>query len=431
MGEWARRRIGTLGRVVTGKTPPTGDHENFDGSYPFITIPDLDGRLWIEHTARSLSDKGARTIKSCLLPGGTVVMSCIATIGRCGITAKPSFTNQQINSVIPDAVVDSEFLYYVFTRLGRELDAAGGGGSVYTNVSKSRFADIEVMIPVDIREQRAIARIAGALDDKIELNRRMNETLDTMARQIYKSWFINFDPVRAKAKGLDLGLPADIVALFPDTFQDSDLGEIPEGWKVADVGLIADVIDCLHSKKPDRQDNGLPLLQLSNIGGDGIIDMRDAYFITESDYRQWVSRIEASPGDCVITNVGRVGSVAQMPAGQKAALGRNMTGVRSRPSFYYPTFLVECLLSETMREEIALRTDTGTILDALNVRNIPQLRLVLPPNSLLRVFEGIARPLRARMEQDLLESHSLASLRDTLLPGLMSGQLEVTPLGGV
>jgi len=193
----------------------------------------------------------------------------------------------------------------------------------------------------------------------------------------------------------------------------------------ASVGFVADVIDCLHSKKPERIDAGMPLLQLANIRDDGLIDMGDTYFIDGADYRKWVSRIEASPGDCVITNVGRVGAVAQMPAGQKAALGRNMTGVRCKPSFPFPTFLIECLLSQAMKDEIALKMDTGTILDALNVRNIPRLRFVRATRDVAHAFERVARPIRARMEMLLMESRSIAATRDALLPKLISGELRV------
>ena len=197
--EWVRRRIGALGRVVTGKTPSTAERSNFGGPYPFITIPDLDGRVFIDNTERTLSDNGAAALRTCLLPPGAVLMSCIATVGRCGVTTQPSFTNQQINSVVPGVGLDSRFLYYVFTQLGHELESTGGGGTVYTNVSKSRFSDIEVVVPVELAEQRTIAHIMGTLDDKIELNRRMNETLETMVRALFKSWFVDFDPVRAKA----------------------------------------------------------------------------------------------------------------------------------------------------------------------------------------------------------------------------------------
>jgi type I restriction enzyme S subunit len=154
--------------------------------------------------------------------------------------------------------------------------------------------------------------------------------------------------------------------------------------------------------------------------------MSDTYLISETDYRHWISRMEALEGDCVITNVGRVGAVAQIPAGQKAALGRNMTGVRCRSDFPFPTVLIEVLLSRAMREEIGLKMDTGTILDALNVRNIPRLRFVRGARPVLSLFERLCRPLRARMEEILKESRILAALRDTLLPKLISGELLVS-----
>lgn len=170
--EWISRRIGDLGKVITGKTPSTKVADNFGGPYPFITIPDLDGRREIDTSARSLSEKGASALRTCMLPPRAVMMSCIATIGRCGITTRPSFTNQQINSVICGPEADPTYVYYAFSQLGQALEAAGGGGSVYTNVSKSRFEDIEIKLP-PLPDQKAIARILGTLDDKIELNRRM------------------------------------------------------------------------------------------------------------------------------------------------------------------------------------------------------------------------------------------------------------------
>ena len=272
----------------------------------------------------------------------------------------------------------------------------------------------------------AIVSILSTLDDKIELNMKMNQTLEVIAQAIFKSWFVDFDPVKAKARGSQpQDMDSETAALFPDSFQDSELDEIPKEWEVSDIGKSAEVIDCLHSKKPDRQLTGKPLLQLWNIRDDGLIDMTDTYFITPEDYSLWISRIEASPGDCVITNVGRVGAVGQIPEGLKAALGRNMTSIRCKTSFPYPTFLIEWLLSDAMKIEISLKVDTGTILDALNVRNIPNLRFVLPSQSLLERFEEVARPLRSRMEKNLSESHTLAEIRDTLLPKLISGQIRI------
>jgi len=256
---------------------------------------------------------------------------------------------------------------------------------------------------------------------------------EAIARALFKSWFVDFDPVRAKSEGRDPGLPPHLADLFPDSLEDSERDEIPNGWRLRTIGAIADVVDCSHAKKPERRDNGRPLLQLVNIRLDGVLDMSDQFLIDDADYQAWTARIEASPGDCVITNVGRVGAVAQIPAGVNAALGRNMTALRCRAGWPYPTFLVEALRSESMGEEIALKTDTGTILDALNVRSIPSLRVVIPTESVLEGFEVVARPLRAMMEASEQQRRNLQSLRDQLLRRLLSGELLVPgeALGGV
>jgi len=348
-------------------------------------------------------------------------------IGRKGayrgvhFSPAPFFVIDTAFFVEPKEELDARWIYY--SLLTYDINGMDSGSAI-PSTSRESFYRLPVRIPL-LSEQRAIAHILGTLDDKIELNRKINETLEAMARALFKSWFVDFDPIRAKAEGRSTGLPKHIADLFPDSFVDSELGEIPKEWKVSTIGFIAEVIDCLHSKKPERLDAGKPFLQLVNIRDDGLIDMKDTYFIDEIDYRKWVSRMEASPGDCVITNVGRVGAVAQMPLGQMAALGRNMTGVRCKSSFPYPTFLIECLLSQSMRDEIIRKMDSGTILDALNVRNIPKLRFTRPPDAIARIFEETVRPLRAQMEMLLNESHTLAALRDTLLPKLISGELHV------
>ena len=273
----------------------------------------------------------------------------------------------------------------------------------------------------------------GALDDKIELNRRMNATLEAMARALFQSWFVDFDPVRAKLDGRPpAALDPAIAALFPEHLEESTLGHIPKGWEAAELGQIAHVIDCLHAKKPERCDAGQLYLQLNNIRDDGLIDITDSFFVGAEDYQKWISRMEAVAGDCVITNVGRVGAVGQIPEGVKAALGRNITGIRCKAEFPFPTFLIECLVSESMREEIRLKTDSGTILDALNVKSIPKLRFVRPTREIGARFEELTRPVRRRMEQNISESRTLATLRDTLLPKLLSGELSVArrPLSG-
>jgi len=350
--------------------------------------------------------------------------------GKCSIVKQvnePTTFESSIIRARPDSrKVIGDYLYYYFASpQGRELMRTILRQVAVSGIASSDLAELQVPIP-SLRIQRSSVDLLEALDDRIDLLRQINATLESIAQSLFKSWFIDFDPVRAKAEGREPeGMDAATAALFPAEFEESGFGPIPSGWKAGCIGDLADVIDCLHSKKPELLRQGRPYLQLSNIRDDGLLDTSSLSYVSDSDYEKWTSRIETREGDCVITNVGRVGAVAQIPTGFRAAMGRNMTAIRLRAGCSYPSFLIELLLSPWMRAEIERRTDVGTILNALNVRSIPTLQFVLSTHAVLSVAEQTLRPLRASMESNLARSVQLAKLRDTLLPRLMSGRLRV------
>ena len=415
--EWIKRRIGSLGRVVTGKTPSTSDPSNYGGSFPFITIPDLGSQVFVSRTGRAISQKGANAIRSSLLPPGAVMMSCIATIGKCGITVKPSFTNQQINSVIPREAIDARFLYYIFSQLGEELESAGGGGSVYTNVSKSRFSDIEISFPKDISEQKAIAHILGTLDDKIELNRKRSETLEAMARALFKSWFVDFDPVVAKMEGRWKqgeslpGMPADLWELFPDKLVDSELGEIPEGWEVAPLHQLMNIT--MGQSPPSRyyneEGNGLPFHQ-------GVRDFGNLYpthrvFCT-------LQKRTASQGDILLSVRAPVGRINLTDS--KIVIGRGLAALRSSRGFAtHAHYLIKHIFSEEDS------FGDGTIYKAITKTFLFEIPVVAPPVDILQGFESTASCMDQQLTSNDSQNSTLMELRDTLLPKLISGELRV------
>lgn len=426
--KWRTITLGQVCDFLAGSVFPKEFQGEVSGEYPFIKVSDMNlpgNERWVESANHWISQSTREKLRVRVHPAGATAFAKIGialTYNRRRILRQSTILDNNMMSAVPDTgVIDPLFFYYLLRTLDFN-DIVCGTALPYLNISDLKC--FSVLLP-PLPEQRAIAHILGTLDDKIELNRKMNDTLEAMARAIFKSWFIDFDPVQAKAEGRDPKLPKEIADLFPDSFQDSELGKIPKGWRVADLGEIAEVIDCLHSKKPERQTTGKPLLQLWNIRDDSLIDMTDAYSITDDDYQRWISRMEGSPGDCVITNVGRVAATAQIPEGLHAALGRNMTGIRCRISFPYPTFLIECLRSSRMKEEITFKTDTGTILNALNVRNIPKLRFVKPADDIVVHFESICRPIRSKMERIFAQSCTLATIRDALLPKLLSGEIRV------
>lgn len=218
-----------------------------------------------DHEFVYVSDTTASRLERSICRPGDIVFTKKGTIGQTGfIPSSGRFeryllsSNQMKLSVNPK-IADPLFVYYVASSpLSREKIARDAS---ITGVPKTNVAYLK-SFPIDLPpldEQRAIAHILGTLDDKIELNRRVNETLESMARALFKSWFVDFDPVRAKAEGRDPGLPKSLADLFPDSFEDSELGEIPKGWKVRKLGDLMELAYGKALKAEDRKDGAVPV----------------------------------------------------------------------------------------------------------------------------------------------------------------------------
>jgi type I restriction enzyme S subunit len=348
------------------------------------------------------------------------MMSCIATIGKCGITTRPSFTNQQINSLICGDEADPQFVYYCFTQLGHALEAVGGGGSVYTNVSKSRFEGIELTLP-PLPTQRAIAHVLGTLDDMIELNRETNEILEEMARALFKSWFVDFDPVRAKLEGRPpAGMDAATAALFPDHFQDSELGQIPKGWEVRPIG---DVVPCLgggtpSTSEPSYWENGsihwTTPKDLSNLSFPFLIDTDRR--ITEAGLAKISSGLLPA-GTLLMSSRAPVGylAIADIPV----AINQGYIAMRPNElvSNYY--LLNWCHFNMVEIENRA----SGTTFAEISKSAFRPIPMLLPNVEVIEAYSKCVGPIYSQMVSNLYESRDLATLRDTLLPKLLSGEI--------
>lgn len=427
---WPRVRLANLieaGRAITYGIVQPGTHEA--EGIPIVRVNNVrDGRVLTEDVLRVshvIESKYGRT----RLRGGEVLLTLVGTVGEVAIVP-PELAGWNLARAVATIPVDPSVGWELVALWLRSREAqhhlrTRATTTVQATLNLRDVEEIPIALP-PAPVRAAIVEIAGALDGRMSVAREMNRTLESIARALFRSWFVDFDPVRAKIEGRSTGLPHDVAALFPDRLVDSPLGPIPEGWHVAPLSEWVDVLDCSHAKKPERQPAGRVLLQLNNIRNDGLMDLADQFLIDDADYAAWTKRMEAREGDCVITNVGRVGAVAQLPPATQAALGRNMTGLR--PKQPYPTYLIEALLSEAMQQEIRLRTDAGTILDALNVRSIPKLRTVLAPTKIMVAFEFSCRPLRQRMELNLGQNLTLARLRDALLPQLLSGAIRIPAL---
>lgn len=418
--------LSKVATIVGGGTPSTKNGDNWGGEIPWITPKDLSGfsMVYISRGERSITKQGLQNSSAKLIPPNSILYTSRAPIGYVAINSVQVATNQGFKSLVPKEDFDPFYLYYLLKN-SKEIILTHASGGTFAEIGATALGEVELPFP-DFKTQVAIGRLLHDLDEKIRLNTEIAKTLEAIAQTIFKSWFIDFDPVHAKSRGEQPeGMDVATAAMFPDSFESTELGPIPKSWTWGNLGVFTEVIDCLHSKKPALLEAGLPYLQLDTISDGGVLRYDKAAKISEQDYRKWTSRIEVTGGDCLVTNVGRVGAVSQIPQGFRAAIGRNITAIRPKRPQETKTFLISLLTSQYMKREISLKTDSGTILDALNVRNIPSLKSPIPPSSVLRCFEESVGPFWAQVHNLYQENVVLGAVRDSLLPRLISGELEI------
>ena len=393
MAEWIECKISDIGTVVGGATPSTKKPENYEnGTIAWITPKDLStftGR-YIQCGERNITEIGLKSCSTQLLPKDTVLFSSRAPIGYVAIAANEVCTNQGFKSVVPNENTDPLFLYYLL-KYNKDKIEGMGSGTTFKEVSGNTMKNIVVSVPTDKKVQERISSMLGSIDDKIEENERINNNLAEQSQAIF----------------------AEFMCKYP--------------YVLSPLGDMAEIIDCLHSKKP-KAVNGTTyqLLQLNNITDSGFLDLSSKFYISKSDYENWTRKCEIVEGDCVITNVGRIGAVSQAPNGTHAAMGRNMTCIRLRNDKPFYSYLITALLSPHIRREIMKNTDEGTIMGALNVKNIPLLLFPMFALPTMNALEDLLSPIRKAIEQNYLSNQMLSLLRDSLLPRLMSGELDVS-----
>ena len=303
---------------------------------------------------------------------------------------------------------NAKFLFYILQTLQLNDWRTGSGQPL---LNQTILSSIPVVVPAPA-EQLAIAHILGTLDEKIELNRRMNETLEEMARALFKSWFVDFDPVRAKMEGRDTGLPPDVAGLFPDRLVESELGEIPEGWEVRP---LANCFNLTMGQSPpgstyNDAGDGLPFFQ-------GCSDFEFRY----PENRRFCTaptRI-AHSDDTLVSVRAPVGEINM--AWEKCCIGRGVAALRHKSGSSSFTYYATQVLQSQLRQY----EETGTVFGSINKKQFETLPVVSPKAELLDYFEMYMLPLEQRIRVNVSKSRTLTALRDVLLPKLVSGELRV------
>lgn len=291
-------------------------------------------------------------------------------------------------------------------------------GSLVPHISLKQIREFPLSLP-PVDEQKKVAKALGVLDKKIELNNSINTELEAISKILYDYWFVQFD--FPDANGNPYKTSGGKMVHNPTLKR-----EIPEGWEVRPITECCDIIDCLHSKKPNQElaSPDYYLLQLENIRHDGLIDISNKYHVSFENYVKWVSRIEVKRHDVVMTNAGRIAAFAQIPAEVKCGIGRNITAIR--PHDISPNYFFSSLSGLDIQRQILTNLDHGAFFKSFNVKGIKVLKIIRPTAIIEEKFDKLISPVIEKRQSLILENRNLRELRDWLLPMLMNGQVKVT-----
>ena len=411
-----------LGKIITGKTPSTKIPEYFGHGFPFFTPRDMDGKRFITTTERYLTQKGVDSVKSSFLPPESILVSCIGSdMGKVTINKMAGVSNQQINSIILDQEkFNLLYVYYNLSARQKELKNLGASGSALPILNKGDFSKVQIFLP-PLATQERIADILGTLDDKIELNRQMNHTLEAMARAIFKSWFVDFDPVYAKMEGRDFPLPAEVLDLFPAEMVESELGLIPKGWEVK---CIDDVVETVggatpSTKDPDYWEEGIHHFatpkDLSNLSFPILTTTERK--VTDSGLSKISSGL-LDKGTLLMSSRAPVGylAITDLPV----CINQGFIAMKCNRilSNYYMLNWAKYNL-----DEIKGRA-SGTTFSEISKKNFRLMEILEPTSEIINFYDGYVKPLYDKITVNIRENKVLVEIKDTLLPKLLGGEIK-------
>lgn len=369
-------------------------------------------------------------IFKCLLSDGDVIITKDSE--KYDDIGVPALVREDIPNLVcgyhlailrPTSKIDGDYLYYALnTDKARYQFQSYANGITRFGLRKADIGLVEIPLP-SLDEQRSIAHILRTLDERIDLNRRMSQTLKEMARALFKLWFVDFDPVRAKMngtwrRGKSLpGLPAYIYEIFPCGMVESELGDIPEGWALKPLDEIADFRNglALQNHRPVNNEPRLPVVKIAQLRNGRV------------DGKEWAKgsitpECIIGDGDVIFSWSGSL--LVKVWCGGRAALNQHLFKVTSTE---YPKWFFLSWIEQHLKRFQSIATDKATTMGHIRRHHLREVECIIPDKSFLNVANNTFESLFAKQVLNNIQSCSLVNLRDTLLPNLISGELRMPP----
>jgi type I restriction enzyme S subunit len=322
---------------------------------------------------------------------------------------------------------NARYVYYFFQDIAKEI-ANLDVGSANPTLNRNHLHPYAVKWP-NRNIQNCIVAILSSLDDKIALNRATNQTLEAIAQALFKSWFVDFDPVHAKVRGeKPLGMDEATAALFPDSFEESELGRIPKGWEVQELSAISGLQNGYAFKSEDWVEKGHSVIKIGDVKP-GLIDTRGSSFVADETVFG-LERYKLCTGDLLVGMTGYVGETGLVPKTDKAIYLNQRVGkfisLSSKMTFPF----IYCVVRNPKYKIFAERKAKGSAQANISSSELLSYQIVLPPPALMNSFQRIVNPIINSMLSSFENSDKLSQLRDSLLPKLLSGEISVAGIAG-
>jgi restriction endonuclease S subunit len=406
--------------VLSGGTPKTTVPEFWNGNIPWASVKDfnIDSR-WFSKTEKSISQLGLDSCSSVLLEPGDLVISARGTVGVVGqCKMRTSFNQSNYGLRAKSALSKNDYLYYALSYAKRALIGDTHGG-MFDTITRDTLDRLLIPVPT-LKVQEQIAEILGSLDMKIAVNNALSKTLEDIAQTVFKSWFIDFDPVKAKMAGeKPAGMDAATAALFPDSMEESEIGLVPKGWEILQS---TDLFSVLSGGTPKTSNEAY---WKGDIPWFSVVDAPDSggcFFIktTKTITKEGLDNSAAKlvrPGVTVISARGTVGKTAIVAI--PSTFNQSCYGIEGKYGDFFTYLLLQNQIARLQN------ISHGGMFDTITRDTFSAIKIAKPQTELMKNFESLVSPIFLEIRSLQFQSDNLASIRDSLLPRLILGELQI------
>ena len=444
MSDWTTSKLSDVIEIIGGGTPKRSENKYWNGDIPWLSVADFNNDFrYVNDSIEHITELGLQKSSTKLLDKDHLIISARGTVGCLAQLSVPMAFNQSCYGLNgKEGILDNGFLYYFLKNNISELKQKTHG-AVFDTITRDTFEHIQISYP-DLGTQKEIAKNLGSFDDKIQLNTQINQTLEQIAQALFKSWFVDFDPVRAKVQALSDGLsleqaelaamqaisgktPEELTALsqayperyaelaetakaFPCEMVEVDGGEVPKGWELSTIGDCYDVVMGQSPKGETYNENKQGMLFYQGRAEFGWRFPTPRLFTTDpkriAEQNSILMSVRAPVGDINI-------------ALEKCCIGRGLAALQHKSkSLSFGLYQIQ-----SIKPELDLFNGEGTVFGSINQANLKNIQIINPDEKFIQLFETYLSSCDSKIMNNEIENNALKEIRDLLLPRLLSGEI--------